>query len=79
MQNQVDSTRSDLNYTKAELSTLKQAIACMKFVENDFYDILTDRHANLTAKQIIRLEELKVKMIKDEVGRQYDDSTGADE
>lgn len=79
LQSQVDSTRSDLSYTKAELSALRQAIACMEFVENGFYDILTDRSANLTVKQIIRLEGLKVKIIKDEVNRQYNNNVGTNE
>lgn len=76
LQSQVDSTRSDLGYTKAELAALKYAIACMNFVKDGFYEILMNKDVNLTAKQIIRLEKLKANMIKDELCKQYDNDTG---
>ena len=78
LQSQVDSTRSDLGYTKSEIAALDHALASMDFVKNGFYEILMDKDVNLTAKQIIRLEKLKVNMIKDELYRQRNGHTSAD-
>lgn len=71
LQSQVDSTRSDLGYTKAELSALKFAIGCMRFVKDGFYDIVNDKELNLTIEQISRLILLKNVTVREGTNEQY--------
>lgn len=52
-QNQVDSTRSDLSYTKSEPATLKHAITCMNFVKDGFYELLVN---NLLYSRVASLD-----------------------
>ena len=78
LQSQVDSTRSDLGYTKAELAALKYAIACMNFVKDGFYEILMNKKVNLTTEQIVLLEKLKVRAVKNELYRQHNDHASTD-
>lgn len=47
-----NSGRSDLSYTKAEISALKDALECMEFVQSGFGELLTDKDLNLTVGQI---------------------------
>ena len=47
-----NSGRSDLSYTRAEISSLKDALECMEFVQSGFGELLTDKDLNLTVGQI---------------------------
>lgn len=71
LQSQVDSTRSDIGFTKAELSALKFAIPSMQFVKDGFYEIITDKELNLTIEQINRLVLLKNLKVREEINEQY--------
>lgn len=71
LQSQVDSTRSDIGFTKAELSALKIAIPSMQFVRDGFYEIITDKELNLTIEQIKRLILLKTLKVREGIDEQY--------
>ena len=71
LQSQVDSSRSDLSYTKSELSALKFAIGSMEFVKDGFYEIITDKELNLTIEQISQLVLLKNLKVREEINEQY--------